>query len=677
MPNRLANETSPYLLQHAENPVDWYAWGSEALERAKSEDKPILLSIGYAACHWCHVMAHESFEDEETARLMNEKFVNIKVDREERPDIDGIYMQAVQAMTGHGGWPMTMFLTPAGEPFWGGTYFPPDERMGMPSFRRVLMAVADAYAARPDQIEKSVAAMRDLYETSARAVPAGTLTAVTLKRAVDGAAQTFDAEHGGFGRAPKFPPTMLLEFLLTQWARTGDEHARDMARDTFVRMANGGIHDQIGGGFHRYAVDSIWLVPHFEKMLYDNALLARFGAHLWQVTGEADVRATTEGILRWLSREMTSPEGGFYSSLDADSEGHEGLFYTWTAAELDELLGDDAPAVRAYFGATAEGNFEGRNIPFVAMGVERSEAVDRAIPILYAARAKRIWPALDDKIIAAWNGLMLRGVATCARVFANDEWRALAVRNAEFLASHLVRDGRVSRIWARGEARVNGFLEDYAAVALGFLEVWQLTHDRVWLNRARELADAIAERFWDDGIAGFYDVPSDHEALITRPRDLLDNAQPSGSSLAVELFLRLGYVTGSASYTDRANTAMAPLTESMARHPHAFGHLLGAADLAVNGATAIAAVGTTAGAAKLLAATSSVYLPALIVGATTSDAGHDLALFANRDARGAAAAAYVCRGQVCDAPATTVVELGELVAGALGVIGANRSTPSS
>jgi hypothetical protein len=676
MPNRLANETSPYLRQHAENPVDWYAWGPEALGRAKSENKPILLSIGYAACHWCHVMAHESFEDPETARLMNESFVNIKVDREERPDLDAIYMQAVQALTGHGGWPMTMFLTPTGEPFWGGTYFPPDERMGMPSFRRVLMAVADAYAARPDQIAKSVAAMRDLYETSARSVPAGTLTAVTLKRALDGAAQTFDAEHGGFGRAPKFPPTMLLEFLLAQWARTGDEHARNMARDTFARMASGGIHDQIGGGFHRYAVDSTWLVPHFEKMLYDNALLARFGAHLWQVTGDADVRATTEGILCWVSREMTSPDGGFYASLDADSEGHEGLFYTWTAAQLDELLGTDAPVACAYFGATAEGNFEGRNIPFVTMGAERTDAVDRAIPILYAARAKRVWPALDDKIIAAWNGLMLRGIATCARVFGSDEWHKLALRNAEFLASHLVRDGRMSRIWARGEARINGFLEDYAAVALGFLEVWQLTHDRGWLNRAQQLADAIAERFWDDAVAGFYDVPIDHEALITRPRDLLDNATPSGSSLAVELFLRMSYITGDAGCAEKANMAMSPLTESLARHPHAFGHLLCAADLAVNGATAIAVVGTAAGAAELLTATIRAYLPALIVGAAVEDADHDLAFFANRDARGAAAAAYLCRGQVCDAPATTVAELGERVTRAFGVLGANRSTRS-
>jgi hypothetical protein len=314
MPNRLATETSPYLRQHAENPVDWYPWGAEALVRATSENKPILLSIGYAACHWCHVMAHESFEDTETARLMNESFVNIKVDREERPDLDAIYMQAVQALSGHGGWPMTMFLTPAGEPFWGGTYFPPDERMGMPSFRRVLAAVADAFATRPDQIEKSVAAMRDLYENAARSIPAGEISPATLERSYQAAVQGFDAAHGGFGRAPKFPPTMTLEFLLTQWVRGRHQPALDMANETFAKMRAGGIHDQIGGGFHRYSVDTYWLVPHFEKMLYDNALLARFGAHLWQATGDATTRAATEGILRWVAREMTSPDGGFYAS---------------------------------------------------------------------------------------------------------------------------------------------------------------------------------------------------------------------------------------------------------------------------------------------------------------------------------------------------------------------------
>jgi hypothetical protein len=673
MPNRLALETSPYLRQHADNPVDWYAWGPEALERARNENKPILLSIGYAACHWCHVMAHESFEDERTAKLMNELFVNVKVDREERPDLDSIYMQAVQSMTGHGGWPMTVFLTPAGEPYWGGTYFPPDERMGMPSFRRVLVAVADAYMSRPDQVAKGVAAMRELYATSARTIPAGDLTRATLDRAYEVAAQTFDPANGGFGGAPKFPPTMLLEFLLAYWARTGDSRARDMARETFARMAAGGIHDHVGGGIHRYSVDAHWLVPHFEKMLYDNALLARFGAHLWQATHDDDIRVTTEGVLRWVAREMTSPEGGFYASLDADSEGHEGLFYVWTEEELNALLGTDASAVREWFGVTAGGNFEGRNIlyrPGVGGTRPMPAEVARTIPKLYEARAKRVWPGLDNKIIAAWNGLMLRGVATCARAFESEEWRALAVRNAEFLASHLVETGRVHRIWAGGSARVPGFLEDHASVGLGFLEVWQLTGERTWLDRACALADAIAERFWDNALPGFYDVPTDHEALITRPRDLYDNAMPSGSSMAAELLLRLSYITGNTDYARRAEAAMAPLAESLARHPHAFGHLLGATDMLVNGATAVAVVGTPDGTAALLATSAGAYLPATIVAATAEGANQDLALFEHRDARGSAAAAYVCRGPVCDAPATTPAEL---VARLAAVVTATRA----
>jgi uncharacterized protein YyaL (SSP411 family) len=657
MPNRLAGETSPYLRQHADNPVDWYPWGAEALTRARNENKPILLSVGYAACHWCHVMAHESFEDPDTARVMNELFVNIKVDREERPDIDSIYMRAIQAMSGHGGWPMTVFLTPGGDPFWGGTYFPPDERMGIPSFRRVLASVADAYTTRPDQVAKSVTSLRDVFDTDAHTLSPGAITPAVLTRAHDAAFATYDAGHGGFGTAPKFPPTMLLEFLLAHWARTGSPRALDMARSTFARMAAGGMHDQIGGGFHRYAVDRVWLVPHFEKMLYDNALLARFGAHLWQATGDADVRATTENILRWVAREMTSPEGGFYASLDADSDGHEGLFYTWTTSEIDALLGSDAAAARAWFGVADGGNFEGRSVLHRAGNAPPNAA--SIVERMLAARAARVRPGLDDKVIAAWNGLMLRGVATCARVFGGEEWRMLATRNAEFLATRLLHDGRVRRIWARGEARINGFLEDHAAVALGFLDVWQLTHDRAWFDRARSLGTTILKRFWDDATSSFYDAPSDHEALIMRPRDVVDNATPSGSSLAAELLLRLAYVTGDTTLTRRAESAIGPLVESMARHPHAFGELLCAADMAVHGATAIAIVGTDGDAAGMLAAVADVYVPNVIIAASAPHANDDLALFAQRDARGAGAAAYVCRGPVCDAPVTSASALAE------------------
>lgn len=658
MPNRLAGASSPYLRQHANNPVDWYPWGPEALARARELDRPILLSIGYAACHWCHVMERESFEDEQTARLMNEYFVNIKVDREERPDLDAIYMQAVQAMSGHGGWPMTVFLTPECEPFWGGTYFPPEDRHGLPSFRRVLTAVADAHRSRRDQVQRTAAAMRDLYETTASALPVGELSRSTLDRAADTTRRTYDAEFGGFGRAPKFPPTMLLEFLLSRSARVGDETALAMAHDTFLRMAEGGIHDHVGGGFHRYAVDREWLVPHFEKMLYDNALLARFGAHLWQATRDPFVKHVTENVLRWVAREMTSPEGGLYASLDADSEGHEGLFYTWTDDDIASLVGDNAAAFRAWFGITPAGNFEGRNIPHTTRGAGAPPPdVARAAARLYDARSGREWPLLDDKVIASWNGLMLRAVATCARVFGSEEWTALALRNARFLASSMVGDGFVWRIWSRGTTHVPGFLEDYAAVALGFLETWQLTHDRTWLDRARTLAVAIIDRFADDALPGFYDAPSDHEQLITRPRDLYDNATPSGSSLAIDLLQRLAYITGDDALSQRAERATAPLAEPMAEHPHAFGHLLCCADVFVNGATAVAVVGEPSAAAALLEPASSTWLPGLIVGATPAGENVDLAIFANRDSRGAAAAAYVCRGPVCDAPATTPAEV--------------------
>ena len=377
MPNRLANETSPYLLQHADNPVDWYAWGPEALEKAKREDKPILLSIGYAACHWCHVMAHESFEDEETARVMNEKFVNIKVDREERPDIDGIYMQAVQAMTGQGGWPMTMFLLPDGSPFYGGTYFPPDDRHGLPSFRRILESVASAYSKRREGVAQTAEQLKQIYASNlAGARSSGGLSPQLLESAYRALTNGYDAQNGGFGSAPKFPATMVLDFLLRYWKRTGTAHALEMVASSFHKMARGGIYDQIGGGFARYAVDASWLVPHFEKMLYDNALLARLGAHLWQATGDDEVKRVTAEVVEWVEREMTSPEGGFYSSLDADSEGHEGKFYVWSEDELDSLLGADARAFKTYYGVTAGGNFEGKNILFVA--ANRSTAAARS-----------------------------------------------------------------------------------------------------------------------------------------------------------------------------------------------------------------------------------------------------------------------------------------------------------
>ena len=674
MANHLASETSPYLLQHAGNPVDWWPWSEAALSLARQERRPILLSIGYAACHWCHVMERESFEDDETAALMNEHFVCIKVDREERPDLDAIYMQATQAMTGHGGWPMTVFLTPEGEPFYAGTYFPPEDRHGMPGFQRVLKGVADAWMNRQDSVTHTTSSMRDLYAASAdRTQATGTLDEPLLSRAMSALVQRYEPRFGGFDGAPKFPPTMVLDFLLRQWARTGEAQALEMVVHTFQRMVRGGIYDQVGGGFSRYSVDAYWLVPHFEKMLYDNALLVRLGANLWQATRDLEARRVTEETIGWLAREMTSPEGGFYSSLDADSEGHEGRYYVWDSGELDGLLGEDASLVKAYWGVTAEGNFEGRNILFVpddpaavakAHDVTEPElrtAVDRATRMLYGARERRIRPARDEKILAGWNGLMLRGLAEAARAFGDDELRAMALRNGEFLFRELVRDrgGLVLRSYKNGEAKIPGFLEDYAAVALGALSLYQLTFDRRWLERTRTLADSIMARFWDEDTQGFFDTASDSEPLVTRPRDVTDNAIPSGSSLAMELMLVLGDLFADGTYTRRATYLLETVAEPMARYPTAFGHALGAADFVVRGAVEIAIAGDPSEEAfgSLAREVANRYVPSLVLtgGAGKSAAG--IALLEGRES--AEPMAYVCRSYACDAPTDDPGVLGE------------------
>jgi uncharacterized protein YyaL (SSP411 family) len=674
--NRLANETSPYLLQHAHNPVDWYPWSDEALERARREDKPILLSIGYAACHWCHVMERESFEDDATARVMNEHFVNVKVDREERPDLDGIYMSAVQAMTGHGGWPMTMFLTPEGVPFFGGTYFPPDDRMGTPSFRRVLAGVADAYRNRRDQVLRSGEELTRIYAHATTAASStGALTPVLLERGWRSIAQRYDARQGGFEGAPKFPQAMALDFSLRHWRRTGNAHALEIAAHSFRRMARGGIYDQVGGGFHRYAVDAVWLVPHFEKMLYDNALLARLGVHLWQATGDAETRRVTEETIDWAIREMLSPEGGFYSSLDADSEGEEGKFYVWSASELEQVAGDDASLVGKYWGVSSEGNFEGHNILHVPNeasavatreGIELSRleaAVARARVALYERRAARVWPGRDEKVLASWNGLMLRAVADGARAFAREDWRAAALRSGEFLAREMVRDGRVLRSWKEGQARIPGFLEDHAALALGFLSLYELTFDPVWIARARTLGDAVVASFWDDATNAFFDTAHDHERLITRPREVTDNATPSGTSLAVELLLRLAELYRDADLQRRATWMLETLAAPLAQHGAAFGHLLGAADLAVYGATEVAIVGDPASAefGALTAEVARQYLPALVMAGGAPDDGSGVALLEDRVAREGRATGYVCRQYLCAEPTVDARRFGELL----------------
>ncbi|MDE3126712.1 MAG: thioredoxin domain-containing protein [Gemmatimonadota bacterium] len=679
MANRLAGETSPYLLQHAGNPVDWRPWGPEALERARREDRPILLSIGYAACHWCHVMAHESFENEATARLMNDRFVCIKVDREERPDLDAIYMQAVQALTGHGGWPMTVFLTPDGEPFYGGTYYPPEDRHGLPSFRRVLDAVADAYANRRDDVRTTVATLRRIYDTGVAAPDAaGAVAPELLDRAFRVMAMEYDVRHGGFRGAPKFPQAMALETALIQWARTGEPFPLDVAMKSFRAMARGGIYDQLGGGFARYSTDAVWLVPHFEKMLYDNALLARLGVHLWQATRDEEVRRVTEETFRWVAREMTAPGGGFHSSLDADSEGEEGRFYLWTADELEARLGPDAPLVRAYWGVEPGGNFEGRSILSVAGGeaeiaagagvdAERLRAaIGRAKAVLYEARAQRPWPARDEKILASWNGLMLRALAEGARAFDDATYRAMALANGEFLFREMVCDGRVMRSHKDGVTKLAGYLEDHAAVALGALALYDLTFDRAWLDRARLLGAAIVRWFWDEDAGVFFDTASDHEALITRPRDVSDNATPSGTSLAVELSLRLAELFGDDGHRARAERVLAGLAEATGRFPLAFGHLLAAADLAVRGAVELAIAGDSSASdfGSLARVAAGRFVPSLVLAGGPPDRYGDVPLLAGREGRAGRATAYLCRRYACESPATDAGALAAQLDGA-------------
>ena len=706
MPNRLATETSPYLLQHAHNPVDWYPWGDEAFARARAEDRPVLLSVGYAACHWCHVMERESFEDEETARLMNALYVNVKVDREERPDVDAVYMSALQAMSGHGGWPMTVFLTPDGEPFVAGTYFPPEDRHGMPSFRRVLESVNDAWRTRRHDVARTTASLRAMYAQAERglAAPSGTaaggLTSRTLERAVRAVVSRIDPERGGFQGAPKFPATMAMEFLLTAWARSGgrptdgrpggDPELLELPLATFRAMARGGIYDQIGGGFARYSVDAEWTVPHFEKMLYDNALLVRHGVHLWQATGgpnggDREVRRVTEQTLDWLAREMTAPAGGFYSTLDADSEGHEGKFYVWTPAEFDATLADAgladaAPMLHAYWEVTAAGNFEGQNILLVdrdrPWAAEESppggpdaplaDAVRRARPALLAARERRVRPGRDEKILAAWNGLMLRALADAARVFGRPADRAAAGRAGDFLARTVVDagTGRVHRVHKDGVTRISGFLDDHAALALGFLALHALTLAPRWLVLARQIAAATIDAFWDEPRGAFFDTARDAEALVTRPREPTDNAVPSGTSLAVELLLRVAELDDVPAYRAIADRVLASLAEPMARHAAAFGQLLQAADMAVHGATAVVLAGDPEAPAlhALAAAAAQPFVPALVVtgGTTGAFAGIGApapAITAGR-LSGPAEAAYICRHSTCGLPAHTAEAVG-------------------
>lgn len=675
MANFLKNESSPYLLQHADNPVAWYPWGDEALEKARREDKPILLSIGYAACHWCHVMAHESFEDEETAALMNRSFVNIKVDREERPDLDSIYMNAVVAMTGQGGWPMTVFLTPDGHPFYGGTYYPPAPRFGMPSFRQVLQSVATAWETKRADIVDNAAQMTAHLGRSLRLAAGQTgLDQSMLDEALRALKKSYDNRHGGWGQAPKFPQAMTIEFLLRVFLENEDQEALSMAEHTLERMAGGGMYDQIGGGFARYSTDNHWLVPHFEKMLYDNALLARVYLHAWQLTGRESYRRVVEETLDWVVAEMRHRQGGFYSSMDADSEGEEGKFYVWQLQEVDDSLQpDEAQLVIRHYGVGEGGNWEGKNILHVAeeltsvasdMGIELSEAramLAKARQKLYEVRSSREWPGIDDKVLTAWNGLMLAAFAEAGRVLQRDDYVDVAIENAHFLYETMrSAQGRLWRTWREGsEAHYNGYLEDYVYLADGLLALYQTVFDERWYVWAQELMQIVVAHFRDANAGGFYDTSDDHEDLIHRPKDVQDNAVPSGNAMAVHVLLMLSLYSGKDEMWSLAEEALSGMRDAMVQYPTGFAHWLTAATLALGEPQEVAIRGEPRAedTHSLLQIVRSRYRPHVIVAVGNGSAS--IPLLENRARRDGQATAYVCRRFVCRQPVTSPEALAE------------------
>ena len=643
MPNRLASETSPYLLQHRDNPVDWYPWGEEALARAREEDRPILLSIGYSACHWCHVMERESFEDERTAAYMNEHFVPVKLDREERPDLDAIYMEACQAMTGHGGWPLNVFLTPEQVPFYAGTYFPPEDRQGMPSWLRVLEAVVEAWNEKRDQIRAGSDRIAERLRGGAALSPSNEpLDPRILDEAMAGLRSAFDRANGGFGGAPKFPPASAIEFMLRQ----GET---DMAAHTLRAMASGGMYDQIGGGFSRYSVDAHWIVPHFEKMLYDNALLARAYLHGWLVTGESLFRTVCEETLDWALREMRGDEGGFHAALDADSEGVEGKFYVWSRDEMREVGGDEAVAA---FGATEGGNFEGANIP-----VRAGEATPELKRRLYEVRAKRVWPGLDDKRLTSWNALSISALAEAGAVLERPEYLDAARACADFVLREL-RDehGRLLRTWKDGQGRLNAYLEDHAYLLEALITLYEATFEPRWFGEARALADTMIERFADDERGGFFETSSDHEQLVARRKDMEDHPIPAANSSAAYGLLRLAALTGDYEYEKRAVGVFRLLHPVMGRHPQAFAHLLQALDFHLASVREVAIVGP--GREPLARAVRSRFRPHIVLAGGEAEG---VPLLEGRAPVGGRAAAYVCERFACQRPVTEPAELEALL----------------
>ena len=649
--NRLAHETSPYLRQHQDNPVDWYPWGEEAFAKAKEEDKPVLLSVGYSACHWCHVMAHESFEDTDVARVMNELFVNVKVDREERPDVDAVYMEAVQALSGQGGWPMTVFLTPDGRPFYGGTYYPKTSQLGRPGFVDLLRAVDEAWRQRRDQVvsqaEQVAAAVRAHTKLLSQA-KAAELSPSLVAGGYAALQSSFDAEWGGFGRAPKFPMPSNLELLLRVHARGQSAEALQMVVTTLDAMASGGLYDHVGGGFHRYSVDAFWMVPHFEKMLYDQAGLAGAYLHAWQATGEARFRQVVEETVGYVLRDLRAPEGGLYSAEDADSEGEEGKFYVWRVDEVEELGGTEAVK---WYGVTKGGNFEGSNILHRPKRGDllRPSEVEAARQRLFERRETRVRPGLDDKVLTEWNAMFLSSLAQAAGALGRDDWLSMAVATGDFLLSSLRReDGRWLRSWQRdGGARHLAYAVDHAWLADAFTRLAEASGQARWVDAARQAADALLDLFWDAEEGGFFTTGEDAERLVVRQKDLFDGATPSANSVAATGLLRLAALTGERRYAERAEAVLGLLSDLMGRHPTGFTHLLGAVDMVVTGVTEVAIVGDRP---DLVAAVQSRFLPNAVL---AWGEPYESPLWEGRsDGR-----AYVCQAYACKAPVSSPEDL--------------------
>jgi hypothetical protein len=679
MTNRLADTTSPYLLQHAHNPVDWYPWGPEALERAKQEDKPIFLSIGYAACHWCHVMAHESFEDAEIAALMNQHYINIKVDREERPDLDSIYMSAVTAMTGQGGWPMSVFLTPELIPFYGGTYYPPRPRYGMPSFRDVLLSLADYWQNRRDEVTRSGSEiLKAVTQQKADNQLSGSFTQDILQRATQALLTSYDWQHGGWGRAPKFPQPMALEFLLRRQS-TGDTKALEMVQHALNAMARGGMYDVVGGGFARYSTDADWLVPHFEKMLYDNAQLTIAYLHAWQISREPHYRRVVEETLGFVQRELLAPEGGFYSSLDADSEGVEGKFYVWTLDEIRAVLGETDELFEAAYGLTHAGNWEGKIVlQQVATDAElagRFGLPAEDIPArlaeshaqLLTTRSQRIRPGTDDKVLTAWNGWMLSVFAEAARALENDTYLQIAQRNADFILRELVVGGRLRRSWRQGQTSPEVFLEDYASLILGLLDLYQADFNPRWFAAAQKLTGEMIEQFHDTA-GGFFDTTRDAETVLLRPKDLQDNATPCGNALAAEALLKMAAFSENEEWLQLAENSLGQVAGFVTEYPTAFSRWLSAADFYLSKTRQIALIGDPQeGSAEMdeflrEIRRRGVYRPNTVVAAAGLPIPEGSpALLAERPMVEGKVTAYVCEGFVCRRPVASVSELKELL----------------